>query len=191
MRWMWIDYFTEFVHGKHARAHKNVTLTENHMDGYLPGCPVMPAPLIIEGLAQTAGLLAGELSGFRDRVVLAKISKAVFHFPARPGDSLQYTAVLESVDKDGASAKGTSHLDGQLQAEVEFLFSFHLGDKFADKTLFDPCDLLRMVRMFRLYDVGVNQAGEKLQMPEYMLAAEVQANAGLDAKHRDRQAGKS
>ena len=190
MRWMWIDHFTEFVRGRQARAIKNTTLTENHIDGYLPGCPVMPAPLIIEGLAQTAGLLAGELSGFKDRVVLAKVSKAVFHFPARPGDTLHYTAVLESVDKDGASARGTSHINGELQAEVEFIFSFHLGDKFADKTLFEPCDLLRMIRTFRLYDVGTTEGGERLQIPEHMLAAETEANAALEARHRERLAAK-
>lgn len=186
MRWMWIDRFVEFVRGKRARATKNISLTENHIDGYLPGCPVMPAPLIIEGLAQTAGLLAGELSGFRDRVVLAKISKATFHFPARPGDTLHYTAILESVDKDGASAKGTSHVDGKLQAEVEFIFSFHLGDKFADKTLFEPSDLLRMIRTFGLYDVGVTENGEKLQPPDFMLEAELHANANLESRHQQR-----
>jgi len=181
MRWMWIDRFVEFVRGKRARATKNISLTETHIDGYLPGCPVMPAPLIIEGLAQTAGLLAGELSGFRDRVVLAKISRATFHFPARPGDTLQYTAVLESVDKDGASARGTSHVGDQLQAEVEFIFSFHLGDKFADKSLFDPADLLRMIRTFGLYDVGVTDDGVRLQVPDYMLEAELHANASMEA----------
>ncbi len=186
MRWMWIDRFVEFVRGRRARAVKNISLAETYIDGYLPGFPIMPAPLIIEGLAQTAGLLAGELSGFRDRVVLAKVSKAVFHFPARPGDTLEYSAVLENVDKDGASAKGVSRVGDVVQAEVEFIFSFHLGDKFADKVLFDPADLLRMIRTFGLYDVGVTETGEPLLPPDYMVEAESQSNADLEARHHGR-----
>lgn len=177
MRWMWIDRFVEFERGRRASAIKNVAMTEPQLDGYLPGNPLMPAPLIIEGLAQTAGLLAGEISGFRDRVVLAKISKAVFHFHAYPGDTLFYNAVLQNVESDGAIAIATSHIGDRLQAEVEFMFAFLTGDKFANQQLFDPADLLRMVRTFCLYDVGKDEHGQPLNIPEYMLEAERQLTA--------------
>src|SRR5262249_23305684 len=75
MRWIWIDKFLEFRSGKFARAVKNLTLAEEHLHDHLPGYPVMPASLIIEGLAQTGGILVGEADGFAQKVVLAKIPR--------------------------------------------------------------------------------------------------------------------
>ena len=57
MRWFWIDRFDEFVRGKHATAVKNVSLAEEHMHDHFPGAALMPNSLIVEGMAQTAGLL--------------------------------------------------------------------------------------------------------------------------------------
>ena len=53
MRWWWIDKFTEFESGKHAKTVKCVTLAEEQLADYFPSYPVMPHSLIIEGLAQT------------------------------------------------------------------------------------------------------------------------------------------
>src|ERR1041385_3006087 len=94
MRWFWIDKFVEFERGKRAVALKNVSIVEEELDQYHPGFPVFPNSLVIEGMAQTAGLLIGEVSGFEARVVLAKIGKAIFHRHAFPGDQLRYTAVI-------------------------------------------------------------------------------------------------
>ena len=55
MRWLWIDRFTEFVSGSHARGFKNVTLAEEVIDDYSPSFPLLPATLIIESLAQLGG----------------------------------------------------------------------------------------------------------------------------------------
>ena len=52
----------------------------------------MPNSLVVEGIAQTGGLLVCEHGRFREKVVLAKLPKAKFHFLAKPGDSLVYTA---------------------------------------------------------------------------------------------------
>jgi 3-hydroxymyristoyl/3-hydroxydecanoyl-(acyl carrier protein) dehydratase len=65
MRWMWIDQILELEPGRRLVAIKNVTLAEEHLHdhfpaaGNLPPLPVMPASLIIEGMAQTAGILVG------------------------------------------------------------------------------------------------------------------------------------
>jgi len=69
MRWIWIDKFVEFESGKRAVALKNVTLAEEHLHDHFPGAPVMPNSLVIEGIAQTGGLLVGEHSGFEERVI--------------------------------------------------------------------------------------------------------------------------
>ena len=66
MRWIWIDKFLEFRSGQFARAIKNLTLAEEHLHDHFPGYPVMPASLIIEGLAQTGGILVGEAGGFAE-----------------------------------------------------------------------------------------------------------------------------
>src|SRR5688500_9859559 len=68
MRWFWIDRFTEFERGRRAVSIKTVSMAEEQLDDYSPGFAFMPASLIIEGMAQTAGLLIGEMEGFSQRV---------------------------------------------------------------------------------------------------------------------------
>jgi 3-hydroxyacyl-[acyl-carrier-protein] dehydratase len=173
MRWLWIDKFVEFEHGHRAVAIKNVSIVEEELDDYVPGFPVMPNTLIIEGMAQTAGLLIGECGGFQDRVVLAKVGKAVFHRYAVPGDQLRYTAVVQDLRKDGSIAMVTSHLGDVLQAEVELMFAFlPLDDRFPSGPLFEPVDFLAMVRAFGLYDVAKAESGQGVTPPEFYLQAE-------------------
>jgi 3-hydroxyacyl-[acyl-carrier-protein] dehydratase len=135
--------------------------------------------LIIEGMAQTAGLLIGEKGGFQDRVVLAKVGKAVFHRPALPGDQLRYTALVQDMRKDGSIAIVTSHIGCELQGEVELMFAFlPLDDRFPSGPLFEPVDFLAMVRAFALYDVAKTETGEPATPPEAYLRAEREAQAG-------------
>jgi 3-hydroxyacyl-[acyl-carrier-protein] dehydratase len=122
-------------------------------------------------MAQTAGILVGEINGFEERVVLAKISKAVFHRPAECGETLRYTAVLQDVQQDGAIASVTGHIGDQLQSEVELMFAF-LDDRFPEGPLFEPEDFLVMLRSFGLYDVGVDEQGQPIQPPKAYLDAE-------------------
>ena len=175
MRWFWIDKFVEFERGKRAVALKNVSIVEEELDQYHPGFPVFPNSLVIEGMAQTAGLLIGEVSGFEARVVLAKIGKAVFHRHAFPGDQLRYTAVVQDIQSDGAIATLTSHIGLELQAEVEMMFAF-LDERFPSGPLFEPVDFLAMIRAFGMYDVA-KANGQLLQPPEFYLAAEREAQA--------------
>lgn len=170
MRWMWIDRFLEFQRGRRAVARKNVSMSEEPVDEYSPSYPHLPASLIVEGIAQTAGLLVGEQSGFKDRVILAKVAKAVFHRVARPGDTLIYTAEVVDIKRDGALCNCTSHIDGELQAEVELVFAM-LDDRFPDP-IFHPADFLAMVRAFGLFDVGVDAEGKPIRVPDHLMEAE-------------------
>jgi len=106
MRWIWIDRLVRFEPGKTAQAVKNVSLAEEYLHDHFPGHPVMPAALIIEGMAQTAGLLICEASGFKEKVILAKVTKAVFEDLAVPGDRLLYTAKIEQINEQFAVATG-------------------------------------------------------------------------------------
>lgn len=171
MRWFWIDRFVEFVSGERAVALKAVSIAEEPLDEYLPGHPVAPCSLIIEGLAQTGGLLVAEHNGFRERVVLAKVGKAVFHFPARPGDVLTYTAVVEDIRADGAMVRGTSHAGDRLQAEIELVFA-HLDDRIPGTELFEPAGFLRTLRLLKLFEVGRTPDGQPLTIPAHMRDAE-------------------
>jgi 3-hydroxyacyl-[acyl-carrier-protein] dehydratase len=136
MRWIWIDKFIEFVPRKSAVAIKNVSLAEEHLHDLYPDFPIMPHSLIIEGMAQTSGILVGEARNFAEKVILAKIGKATFHRLVRPGETLVYSAQIEQLSDDGASIRGTvkSGLDANapLVAEIELMFS-HIDKNLAGR----------------------------------------------------------
>jgi 3-hydroxyacyl-[acyl-carrier-protein] dehydratase len=174
MRWFWIDRFTEFESGRTATAIKNVSLAEDHLHDHFPGAPLMPSALVIEGLAQTGGLLVAEHGGFEERVVLAKVAKAHFHFAATPGDTLVYRVTIDDIHKDGAIVSGTSHVGGRLQAEVQIFFA-HLDERAAGKSLFDPATLLAMLKLLGVFRVGRDASGRPLVVPENLALAEQSA----------------
>lgn len=171
MRWFWVDRFTEFVSGTSATSIKSVSLSEEPVEEYAPGRTYCPSSLIVEGLAQTAGLLIGQMSDFNDRIVLAKISKCKFYSDAYPGDTLTYRVTLGSQEGIGSVATGTSHIGDRLQAEIELMFA-KLDDRFASVELFEPAEFCRMIRLLRLFEVGVNPDGSPIKVPEHMLEAE-------------------
>jgi 3-hydroxyacyl-[acyl-carrier-protein] dehydratase len=109
MRWLWIDRFLKFESGKSARTVKNLSLAEDCFADHFPGYPVMPACLILEGLAQTGGILVGEAKDFQEKVVLAKILSARFRREALAGEQLVYDVALLHLAEGGASVAGTVH----------------------------------------------------------------------------------
>jgi 3-hydroxyacyl-[acyl-carrier-protein] dehydratase len=175
MRWYWFDKFTEFESGRRAVAVKNVTMAEDYMFEYIPGHPVMPNSLVLEGVAQVGGILVGEMKHFEERIVLAKVSRVHYHAVARPGDTLVYEAVIENVGPDGAFVVGTSRRGQELQAEFEYYLAF-LSDRNESRELFEPADFLRMLRAFRLYEVGRDPDGAPLEIPARLLEAELASN---------------
>jgi 3-hydroxyacyl-[acyl-carrier-protein] dehydratase len=123
MRWIWIDKFIEFTPRTSATAVKNVTLAEEHLHDLFPAFPIMPHSLIVEGMAQTAGILVGEARNFAEKVILAKIGRATFHRLARPGDLLRFEAKIEQMSDEGASIAGKVTVGTELVAEIELMFS--------------------------------------------------------------------
>jgi len=123
MRWIWIDKFVEFESGKRAVAVKNVSLAEEHLHDHFPGYPVMPASLMIEGMAQTAGILVGEARHFAEKVILAKVKRARFEHEVRPGDQLTYEAVIERIDDAAAYTAGKVFCNGNPLGDVDIVFS--------------------------------------------------------------------
>jgi 3-hydroxyacyl-[acyl-carrier-protein] dehydratase len=136
MRWIWIDKFTEFTSRQSATAVKNVSLAEEHLHDLYPAFPIVPHSLIVEGMAQTAGILVGEARDFAEKVILAKIGKATFHRLVRPGETITYAARIEQLSEQGASIHGTvtatASAQGQPEkvADIELMFS-HIDQNMA------------------------------------------------------------
>jgi 3-hydroxyacyl-[acyl-carrier-protein] dehydratase len=132
MRWIWIDKFLEFNSGKSAVALKNVSLAEEHLHDHFPHFPVMPECLMIEGMAQTAGILVGQAKNFEEKVILAKIKKATFHDHVCPGDTITLHAKIENISDEAASTTGKILRGEELIAEISLMFSHidkNLGGK--------------------------------------------------------------
>ena len=130
MRWIWIDRFLEFEPGKKAVAIKNVSLAEEHLHDHWEAFPIMPACLMIEGMAQTAGILVGQARNFKEKVILAKITKAEFTDIVTPGDQITYRAEVENVSPEAASTRGVVLKNGQPIGQVDLMFS-HIDQNLA------------------------------------------------------------
>ena len=142
MRWMWIDRIVELVPRERMVAIKHVSMAEEHVHDHFPSTPtrkampIMPMSLIVEGMAQTAGVLVGHAEGFKQKVVLAKVSKAQVTREATPGCTLRYTATIDQFTPAGASTKGVVELiepaakgggEAEVIGHIHLLFS-HLDN---------------------------------------------------------------
>src|SRR3954468_11416722 len=130
MRWIWIDKFIEFTPRTSATAVKNVSLAEEHLHDLFPAFPIVPHTLIIEGMAQTAGILVGEARNFEEKVILAKIGRATFHRLVRPGDTIAFAAAIGQITEHGAAITGRVTVGSDLVAEIEMMFS-HIDQNLA------------------------------------------------------------
>jgi 3-hydroxyacyl-[acyl-carrier-protein] dehydratase len=108
---------------------KNVTFNEPQFTGHFPDFPVMPGVLIIEAMAQTAGVQVLASMPDRDKklVLLAAVENARFRRPVVPGDTLRMEMRVIKRKASVAKFAGTATVDGQLVAEVEVMCK--LADK--------------------------------------------------------------
>ncbi len=102
---------------------KNVTINEPFFQGHFPDFPVMPGVLIVEAMAQVAGVLV--LKSMPDRkskvVLLASIESAKFRRPVRPGDQLRIEMIVGRRKASVAKMHGTATVNGVVVAEAEVL----------------------------------------------------------------------
>ena len=118
-----VDRVEEIIPDQSIRAIKAVTINENFFNGHFPGRPIMPGVLIVEALAQAAGILAVEslgLAGSGKLVYFMAIEGAKFRAPVEPGCLL--TLDVQFVQKRSSVCKfsGRASLDGKLAAEASF-----------------------------------------------------------------------
>ncbi len=152
MRWIWFDRFEEFVPGERAVGVKNYTLAEDHLHDHFPGYPVVPASLMIEGMAQTAGILVGHARDFQEKVILAKIKQAVFHQLVRPGDQVRFLACIEQLTDSAAATRGEIRRGDELVGEVDLVFS-HIdqnlsGREFPEENFVFTEDFMALLRTY-------------------------------------------
>ena len=153
MRWIWIDRFEELIKGTSARAIKNVTLAEDHLHDHFPGFPVMPASLMLEGMAQTGGILLGDLHDFEHVVILAKVPKVTYHSWAVPGDTLVYDAKLLDERAEGGTVEVLASVGERLVAEAEIVF-VPLDDKDPEVGGIDQKNFVFSMNLMGVMEVG-------------------------------------
>jgi len=101
---------------------KNVTANEPHFQGHFPGNPVMPGVLIIEGMAQTAGVICvmGKDNGQKPSLVyFMTIDEAKFRRPVVPGDVLEYHMTRITRRRNMWWYRGEAKVRGELVAEAK------------------------------------------------------------------------
>ncbi|RCK81133.1 MAG: 3-hydroxyacyl-[acyl-carrier-protein] dehydratase, FabZ form [Candidatus Ozemobacter sibiricus] len=132
MRFFLIDRITRWDVGKTAEARKNVALSEDFFDDHFPRRPVMPGVLIIEGMAQLAGLLleASLRAQFQReaKAILTILDKVKFRDMVKPGDTLIYTTDVLSLNEVSGKAAVRATREGRLIAATEMIFSFRTVD---------------------------------------------------------------
>ncbi len=153
MRWIWFDRFEVFESGRRAVAVKNITLAEDHLHDHFPGFPVAPASLLIEGMAQTAGILVGEARDFQEKVILAKIKRAEFDRLILPGETVRFEAEIDHLTDQAASTRGVVRVGPEEVGRVDIVFS-HIdnnlrGQEFPEDNFVFTDQFLSMLDTFR------------------------------------------
>jgi 3-hydroxyacyl-[acyl-carrier-protein] dehydratase len=118
-----VDRVEELIPDRSIAAIKAVTMNEPFFQGHFPGRPIMPGVLIVEALAQAAGILAVEslgLAGSGKLVYFMAIDGAKFRSPVEPGVLLRLD--VEFLQKRASVCKfaGRASIDGKLAAEAQF-----------------------------------------------------------------------
>jgi len=124
-----VDRIIEFEANKRVVGIKSVTLNEPFFAGHFPGAPVMPGVLIVEAMAQTAGVMM--LANLPDResklVFFTGIDGAKFRRPVVPGDQLRLELTVLRLRPRYIKLRGEAYVDGHLVAEA--LISSSLVDR--------------------------------------------------------------
>jgi len=120
-----VDKVVELDRGKQIQAIKNVTINEPFFTGHFPVRPVMPGVLILEALAQAAGLLSfdmmGEAPGDDKVFYFVGIDGARFKRPVEPGDQLALDVTLDRIKGGIYKFKGVARVEGSVVCEADIM----------------------------------------------------------------------
>ncbi len=118
-----IDKLVDVVPDVRATGIKNVTINEPYFQGHFPNRPIMPGVLIVEAMAQTAGVLVMETIGAEAEgslVYFLSVDSARFRKPVTPGDMLHVRVEKIRHRGDVWKFKGEAKVEGTLMAEAVF-----------------------------------------------------------------------
>ena len=115
-----IDRIIEIDSDKRIVGIKNVTVNEPFFLGHFPGNPIMPGVLIVEAMAQVAGILAYRSGAKGDTIYFMSIEKAKFRKPVVPGDQLRLDINVSQRRNNVWKFSGGAFVDDKLVAEVDF-----------------------------------------------------------------------
>lgn len=122
-----VDRIVEIEHGKRCVGIKNVTVNEPFFPGHFPGHPVMPGVLIIEAMAQVAGIMASLASDEETRkkvTYFMAIDSAKFRKPVVPGDQLRIETVTTACRRGIWCVDAKAYVDGKLVTEASLKATF-------------------------------------------------------------------
>lgn len=125
MRWVLVDRIAHLAPGEAIEVVKNVAASEDVFADHFPGCPVFPGALVVEVMAQAAALLAGASHHWTCTARLARVDRARFRHPVRPGDQLRVR--LEVAPRGAAAwrARAEARVDGRPVATARLEFALH------------------------------------------------------------------
>lgn len=120
-----VDRVIEIEKGKKAVGIKNVTINENFFQGHFPTRPVMPGVLMVEAMAQVAGvvILTNELHQGKVAFFMA-VNNVKFRKVVSPGDQLVMEVEVVRDKSRTAQIRGQAKVDGEIVAEADMVFSF-------------------------------------------------------------------
>jgi len=129
VRHFWLDRIVNLEPGVRASGVKAVALAEDQFEAHFPGNPVLPGVYLLEGLAQTAGVLIHQSIEGRLLAVLVSIERARFLTFARPGDQVRLETEIESLESTVARARGTALVGDRTIASARFTFTLIPPDR--------------------------------------------------------------
>lgn len=118
-----IDEIVELRPGERCVALWHLSGDEAFFAGHFPGRPTLPGVLMVEALAQTAGLAAASASSLEGKLALfGGIDKARFRRQVIPGDTLRLDATIDRLSARAGRASGTATVNGQTACEANMMF---------------------------------------------------------------------
>jgi len=115
-----IDRIIELEPGVKAVGLKNITVNEPFFQGHFPNHPIMPGVLVVEAMAQVAGVLAFRSGVKGEFVYFMSIEKAKFRKPVLPGDQLRLEIKVLHQRNNVWRFSGEAFVDNKLVSEAEF-----------------------------------------------------------------------
>jgi len=118
-----LDRILSLEPGTCATGVRSVALSDDVFTEHFPGNPVLPGVYVLEGLAQTAGVLLWESTQHTRIAVMVSVDRARFTSFARPGDSVRFSVEVDSLDQQVARVRGTATVGDRQVAAAALTFS--------------------------------------------------------------------